>query len=264
MTDPDGTDTIAYDSLDRISRLTRTSSSSPVVVEDYAYNALGALSLNAGVALDHQRPRLDGGGPADAAVPATLRGQAVTLDPAGHITSLAGTTLEWSLRGHLRQQMTPPVPGVPEFYAVDAYHQRVLTQQGDTSTPAIDPNDVRYAYFSGGAESRRCRPRAPRRPQICISSTGSTTRSASSAETSSSTTSSISPATSVPSVERRRGLRKLSLHGLRQDRRGHGDSDLRPTPPLEGPLAPNLRRHRSLRHARPAVGPGAWQLPQHR
>ena len=77
---------------DTIKKLTRSEGGAVVDVEDYDYNALGALKLNAGVALDHQRPRLDGAGLADAAVPATLGGQPVVLDTGGRITSLKGTT----------------------------------------------------------------------------------------------------------------------------------------------------------------------------
>ena len=149
MTDPDGRDTIEYDSLDRLGRVTREVGGVPVSVEDYAYNALGALRLNAGVALDHQRPRLDGGGLADAAVPASLGGQPVTLDGAGRITSLQGTTLKWSQRGFL-QQMTPPSGGGNiETYVHDATLRHVAREIGDGygATPA--PANVEFYVYEG-------------------------------------------------------------------------------------------------------------------
>ena len=59
MTDPEGTDVIEYDALDRVVGVTRSMSGHADVVEQYAYNALGALKTNAGVAIDDQRPVLD-------------------------------------------------------------------------------------------------------------------------------------------------------------------------------------------------------------
>lgn len=100
-----------------------------VDVEDYEYNALGALKKNAGVLLDHQRPRLDGGGLADAAVPATLGGQPVVLDSGGRITSLKGTTFNWSPRGFLKS-VQEPGPVQPEIYGVDSELRRTMKMQG--------------------------------------------------------------------------------------------------------------------------------------
>ena len=89
----------------------------------YAYNALGALKVNAGVVLDDQRPKLAGGGTADAAVPANVGGQPVVLDAGGRVTSLRGTTFTWTKDGTLREA-DDPIPAQPETYGVDARSRR--------------------------------------------------------------------------------------------------------------------------------------------
>jgi RHS repeat-associated protein len=132
MGDPEGIDVFEYDTLDRLKKVTRQVGSVTVAVEDYDYNALGALKLNAGVALAHQRPRLDGIGNADAAVPATADGQTVTLDAGGRVTSLHGVTLVWSREGFLRQAQDP-IPALTESYAVDSELRRVAKIQGAAS-----------------------------------------------------------------------------------------------------------------------------------
>jgi RHS repeat-associated protein len=82
--------------------VTRRSPGQPDEIENYDYNALGAVKLNAGTALDHQRPRLDNPAVlADAAVPRTLDGAPVAMDPAGRITSIKGVTLEYDKRGRV-------------------------------------------------------------------------------------------------------------------------------------------------------------------
>ncbi len=130
MTDPDGVDVIAYDELDRLTRVTRqTVDGVTLSVEDYAYNALGALRLNAGAVLDHQRPRLDGAGLADAAVPATLGGQPVVLDRGGSVTSLKGTAFKWSKKGFL-ESIQEPAPAAPILFGVDAELRRTAQKQG--------------------------------------------------------------------------------------------------------------------------------------
>jgi hypothetical protein len=58
-------------SWSRVEKVTRQRPSLPDIIEDYDYNALGALKLNAGVALDMRRPRLDGNGLTDSALPNT-------------------------------------------------------------------------------------------------------------------------------------------------------------------------------------------------
>jgi RHS repeat-associated protein len=130
MTDPQGVDILEYDGLDRLKKVTREEPAGTVIaVEDYDYNKLGALKLNASVALDHQRPKLAGGGNADAAVPATVGGQAITLDAVGRITSLRGATFTWNKKGYL-QQAQDPAPAVAEEYAVDAQMRRFAKVQG--------------------------------------------------------------------------------------------------------------------------------------
>lgn len=86
MTDPEGTDTLTYDALNRLTQVTRTDGS----IEDYAFNTLGALSTNAGVVFKMQRPLLSGSGTADSAVPSVYNSQPVTLDPGGRITAFNG------------------------------------------------------------------------------------------------------------------------------------------------------------------------------
>jgi RHS repeat-associated protein len=128
MSDPDGADTLTYDALDRLTKVTRVASG-VTAVETYAYNALGALKVNAGVVLDDQRPKLAGGGTADAAVPANVGGQPVTLDAGGRVTSLRGTTFTWTKDGTLREA-DDPIPAVPETYGVDARARRYSRMLG--------------------------------------------------------------------------------------------------------------------------------------
>jgi RHS repeat-associated protein len=131
MTDPDGVDVLEYDALDRLTKLTRFQPDGVTVasVEDYAFNALGALKTNAGVALDDQRPKLAGGGTADAAVPASLGGQPVNLNAGGFVTSLRGTSFTWSERGFLREAQDP-IPAALEHYGYDSDFRKLSKQQG--------------------------------------------------------------------------------------------------------------------------------------
>jgi RHS repeat-associated protein len=132
MADPDGVDVFTYDALDRLKKVTREVGGVEVAVEDYDYNALGALKLNAGVPLAHQRPRLDGAGLADAAVPASAGGQPVSLDAGGRVTSLRGTSFTWSAQGFVRQAQDP-VPAAPELYGVDSNLRRISKTQSGSS-----------------------------------------------------------------------------------------------------------------------------------
>jgi RHS repeat-associated protein len=129
MGDPDGADVLEYDALDRLKKVTREVGGVPGEVDDYDYNALGALKVNAGIALNDQRPRLDGAGSADAAVPATVGGEPVTLDLGGRVTSLRGATFTWSRDGLLRDAQDP-IPAEPELYGVDSHLRRFAKIQG--------------------------------------------------------------------------------------------------------------------------------------
>jgi RHS repeat-associated protein len=95
--DPERNCTAVYDDLDRLRSFTCSDGTS----ESYDYNALGALSIHAGAPVDHQRPRLSGGGLATAGIPANHGGHPVTLDGGGRVGSLLGTTLTHSKRGKL-------------------------------------------------------------------------------------------------------------------------------------------------------------------
>ena len=152
MTDPDGADRFAYDALDRLKKVTREVGGVDGAVEDYDYNALGALKLNAGIALDHQRPRLDGAGNADAAVPATVGGQAVTLDAGGRVTSLRGTTFDWEALGLLRH-VQEPIPALAEVYGVDSNLRRISKSQGaDTELYVYEGLDRIATIFAPGTQ----------------------------------------------------------------------------------------------------------------
>jgi hypothetical protein len=115
-----------------------------VGVEDYAYNALGALKVNAGVTLNDQRPRLDGGGTADSGVPSGVGTNTVTMNTGGYVTAIGGVGLSYSARGFFIQA-TPPVPALPLLYAVDASRKRIWEQHGTTGTA----NDVNYDVWEG-------------------------------------------------------------------------------------------------------------------
>lgn len=136
LTDPEGSDTVEYDAVDRVSRVTRHVSGQADVVEEYAYNDIGALVVNAGVVLDDQRPKLNGGGTADAAVPASFGGQAISLDAVGRINALAGATFGWSQRSRL--QSVGDASG-SESYGLDTEYRRVL------KTPSSGPIES-YVY----------------------------------------------------------------------------------------------------------------------
>ena len=120
--DPERSCTIGYDSLDRVSSVTCNDGNT----ETYAYNALGALSVHAGVAVDHQRPRLAGGGSASAGLPATHGGQPVTVDAVGKVTALGSATLEWNRLGRL----TKTTQGaITTEYGHDAHFRRVVQKR---------------------------------------------------------------------------------------------------------------------------------------
>ncbi len=121
LTDPERACTITYDDLDRLESVTCTDGTS----ETYAYNALGALSVHAGVAVNHQRPRVSGGGSASAGLPATHGGQPVTVDAVGKVTALGSTTLEWNRLGRLTRTVQG---GVTTSYGLDSSLRRVVKQ----------------------------------------------------------------------------------------------------------------------------------------
>jgi YD repeat-containing protein len=100
MTDPDGTDTITYDALDRVTSVQRTNGTA-TITEAYAYDPIGALSEYAGTPVADQRPVLGGSGTAPSPVPASYNGVPITIDGVGNITSLAGTSLGYDLKGPL-------------------------------------------------------------------------------------------------------------------------------------------------------------------
>jgi RHS repeat-associated protein len=127
MTDPGGTDVITYDPLYRVTSVTRQVSGQPDVVETYTYNALGALNGNAasvtGFTLNDQRPLLSGNGTGDSAIMAAVNGTAVSVDPAGHVTSLLGATITVDRQ----ERIVGIATGTANLgYAYDSHHRRVL------------------------------------------------------------------------------------------------------------------------------------------
>jgi hypothetical protein len=67
------------------------------------------------VGAQKQRPRLDGAGLADAAVPATLAGQPVALDGGGRVTSLKGVNFNFGRFGKL-ESVVVPGPTAPLYW----------------------------------------------------------------------------------------------------------------------------------------------------
>jgi len=99
------------------------------------------------VGANHQRPKLAGGGTADAAVPATLGGQPVVLDAGGRVTSLRGATLTYDERGNFRGA-ADPIPAQPESYFLDASFRRFLTSKGSLEFSIYEGLD-RIAVMNG-------------------------------------------------------------------------------------------------------------------
>ena len=137
MTDPEGTDVIHYDSLNRVTSVTRQVASTPDVTESYAYNAIGALDTNApettALALDDQRPRIGGSGPNDTAaspVMNAVNGVTVSVDPAGRVTSLNGSTLAFNKQSNLKSVTTG---SSTETYSYDANLRRFARIAGSTT-----------------------------------------------------------------------------------------------------------------------------------
>jgi RHS repeat-associated protein len=101
LTDPEGTDTITYDPIDRVSTVHRVKSDGTIGDEAYHYNALGALSTNAGVPINDQRPMLSGTGTAPSAIPSAVNSQSVIVNGGGQVTALGATTLGYDLKGNV-------------------------------------------------------------------------------------------------------------------------------------------------------------------
>ncbi len=146
LVDPEGVDVVEYDALDRVRKVTREVNGVAVEVETYEYNALGALKMNASVAVDAKRPRLDGAGVADLAIAATLGAQPVVLDNGGSVTSLRGTQFTWTRAGDLRS-ITPPSPGTPITYRTDG-QQRRLGRSGPSTTLYVNEGPHRVAVVN--------------------------------------------------------------------------------------------------------------------
>jgi RHS repeat-associated protein len=109
--------------------------------------SLGALALNAGVALDMRRPRLDGGGMADSALPNSFNGQPVAVDRVGRITSLDGMTLQYDGRGQL---VHATVGAASEDYGIDAFYRRISLQSPTRSEFYVYEGDNIVATTSFG------------------------------------------------------------------------------------------------------------------
>jgi hypothetical protein len=146
MTDPKGTDTLVYDGLNRLVQVSRSNG----VVEDYAFNSMGALSVNAGALLNVQRPRLDGNGLADSAVPATYNALPVTLDGGGRITSLNGASLVYGSRNELRG-VTDGV--TTETYGFDGFMRRIsrTNNQGVNEYYTYEDTTLEFGGHSMGS-----------------------------------------------------------------------------------------------------------------
>ncbi len=150
MTDPEGTDVFVVDALDRLTSHTRQTAGQPDVVATYTYNALGALKTHAGIAVDDERPRLDGAGTAAAGIAASVGGQPVDLDVDGKVTSLSGTTLRWSSRAQLVEAQ-PPVPAPLETYGHDGYLRRISRTAGAVEEFYVYEGDNRIGVVHEGA-----------------------------------------------------------------------------------------------------------------
>jgi len=149
LTDPEGSDVLTYDALNRLVKVSRTVNNQ-TTDETYDYNALGALKTNAGVSLDHQRPRLDGNGKADSAVPASYANAPVTLDGGGRITSFKGATLKYNPRNRLVAIEKPLQNGTEtEVYGHDAAMRRIARIRYTTINNQRTITEEEYYVYEG-------------------------------------------------------------------------------------------------------------------
>jgi RHS repeat-associated protein len=142
LTDPDGTDTVTYDGLDRLQSITR----SGAPTQTFDYNALGGLHTNGTVTLDDQCNKLPsyGGGTAPCAVPKTYNGTDVTRNAGGFVTLLNGVTLKYSRRGAL---IGATNGGTGEWFGHDAENRRISRTVSQTANNVTSfPNEEYYLW----------------------------------------------------------------------------------------------------------------------
>jgi YD repeat-containing protein len=163
MTDPYfGADSFTYDALNRLTQVVHTDHNVVAHIETYTYNEIGALKPNfnvstvSSVTLDDQRPKLAGGGTADAAVPNALDGKPVTLDAGGRITSLDGVTFKYDYRSRVLGYHAPlgGSDAVDETYGYDALLRRVARVHKLTQNNVTTTTQEYYAFDGGGSISR--------------------------------------------------------------------------------------------------------------
>lgn len=151
-----GSETYAYDALNRLTGVTRSAGGAVEHTESYAFNLLGALhtgfdaTMGAGFSYDDQRPRLSGSGTADSAIPNTLGGQTVTRNTLGQVTALNGATVTYNGTAGGLIGVTQPVAGntITEGFRYDAFLRRGYRIHTETS-PATTTQEM-YVYDRPG------------------------------------------------------------------------------------------------------------------
>ena len=146
LTDPGMRQEIAYDDLDRVTEVRRyvpPNATTPAYTESYAYNALGGFSTYDSIAVDHQRPRLDGTGKASAGIPATFAGQPVSLDGGGRVIGLNGQTLQYYNFEHALQTLSTAT--TKQAFTYDSL-QRLSNVHVGRLNDALPSEDFSYIY----------------------------------------------------------------------------------------------------------------------
>jgi hypothetical protein len=99
------------------------------------------------VTLGDQRPKLSGGGTADAAVPGTLGGQTVTLNGGGQVTSLNGVTFGYNSAGRIKSStFTATLNSVTDTLGYDSFLRRVARTHTETSPAPASVTQEFYVY----------------------------------------------------------------------------------------------------------------------
>ncbi len=156
MTDPyGGTDSYAYDALNRVTQATRQVAGTTEHVESYSYNALGAVHTTfdpvagAALTLDDQRPKLSGSGTAPAAMVNTFNALPVTLDGGGRVTAINGATLAYQLFARVAgTTSTSGTTTTNELFAYDAYLRRTERTHIET-TPTTSTTTKEFYVYDG-------------------------------------------------------------------------------------------------------------------